>query len=161
MQKVSVCLWFDDKAEEAANFYVSVFKNGRLGRIARYGAAGSEAAGRQRGSVMTVEFELFGQQFLGLNGGPDFKFSEATSLIVNCASQREVDEFWEKLAKGGQELPCGWVKDKYGLAWQITPTVLPELLHDKDAAKAERVMKAMLQMKKIDIEKLQEAARGR
>ncbi len=161
MQKISICLWFDDKAEEAANFYVSVFKNGRLGRIARYGASGSEAARRPQGSVMTVEFELFGQQFLGLNGGPEFRFSEATSLIVNCASQREVDEFWEKLAKGGQELPCGWVKDKYGVPWQITPTVLPELLHDKDAAKAERVMKAMLQMKKIDIEKLQEAARGK
>lgn len=162
MQKLNVCLWFDNKAEEAANFYVSTFKNGRLGRINRYSEAASEAAGRPQGSVMTVEFELFGQKFLGLNGGPEFKFTEAISIIVNCESQREVDDLWTALTKGGgQELPCGWLKDKYGVAWQITPTALPELLHDKDAAKAERVMKAMLQMKKIDIEKLQDAARGK
>lgn len=162
MQKLNVCLWFDNKAEEAANFYVSTFKNGRLGRINRYSEAASEAAGRPHGSVMTVEFELFGQKFLGLNGGPEFKFSEAISIIVNCESQREVDDLWTGLTKGGgQELPCGWLKDKYGVAWQITPTVLPELLHDKDSAKAERVMKAMLQMKKMDIEKLQDAARGK
>jgi predicted 3-demethylubiquinone-9 3-methyltransferase (glyoxalase superfamily) len=162
MQKLNICLWFDNKAEEAANFYVNTFRNGRLGRINRYGEAGAEVSGRPQGSVMTVEFELFGQQFLALNGGPEFKFSEAMSIIVNCETQREVDDLWTALSKGGgQESVCGWLKDKYGVSWQITPTQLTELMHDKDAAKAERVMKAMLQMKKIDIEKLQEAARGR
>jgi predicted 3-demethylubiquinone-9 3-methyltransferase (glyoxalase superfamily) len=157
MQKITPFLWFDNQAEEAAKFYVSIFKNSRIGSIARYGEAGEKAAGRPKGSVMTVSFQLNGQEFTALNGGPRFKFTEAISLVVNCESQEEVDELWEKLSKGGQEVQCGWLKDKYGLSWQIVPTVLVEMLLDKDAAKAERVMKTMLQMKKIDIQQLKQA----
>lgn len=160
MQKITPNLWFDHQAEEAAKFYVSIFKNSRIGKIARYDDAGAEVSGRPKGSVMTVSFQLDGQEFVALNGGPHFKFTEAISLIVNCESQGEVDEFWEKLSKGGQIQQCGWLKDKYGLSWQIVPTILVELLLDKDAAKAERVMKAMLQMKKIDIRQLKQAAEG-
>lgn len=159
--KITPCLWFDGKAEEAANFYVSLFKNSKIGDVSRYGDAGSDASGQPEGAVMTVGFEIDGQEFLGLNGGPHFKFNEAVSFIISCDSQEEVDRFWEKLTEnGGAESQCGWCKDKYGLSWQVTPTVLQELLKDKDRAKAERVMKAMLQMKKIDIATLKKAAEG-
>ena len=160
-QKITPCLWFDGKAEEAARLYVSLFKNSRIGNIARYGDAGSDASGQPEGDVMTVEFELDGQKFLGLNGGPEFKFSEAVSFIINCDSQEEVDRFWTKLTEnGGVESQCGWLKDKFGVSWQVTPTVLTELMKSKDRTKAERVMKAMLQMKKIDIATLKKAAEG-
>ena len=155
MQKITPFLWFDDKAEEAVNFYVSVFKNSRIGNLTRYDEAGEKAAGRPKGSVMTVEFQLDGQEFVALNGGPHFKFTEAISFVVNCETQEEVDEFWEKLSAGGEEVQCGWLKDKYGLSWQIVPRILTEMLKDKDPAKAKRVMEAMLQMKKIDIPNLQ------
>ena len=157
MQKITPCLWFDDKAEEAANFYVSIFKNSKVGRIARYGEAGAEVSGRPKGTVMTVEFQLEGQEFLALNGGPIFKFTEAVSFVVNCETQQEIDEMWEKLSKGGEKGQCGWLKDQYDLSWQIVPPVLSEMLQDKNAAKTERVMKAMLQMKKLDIKTLKQA----
>ena len=159
MQKITPFLWYDNNAEEAANFYVSIFKNSKMGDIARYDDSGAKAAGRPTESVMVVEFQLEGQEFVALNGGPHFKFTEAVSFVVNCESQEEVDYFWGKLtADGGAESQCGWLKDKYGLSWQIVPTILPELLQDKDRAKAKRVMEAMLQMKKIDIKTLQQAA---
>ena len=159
MQKITPFLWYDNNAEEAANFYVSIFKNSKMGDIARYDDAGAKAAGRPTESVMVVEFQLEGQEFVALNGGPHFKFTEAVSFVVNCESQEEVDYFWGKLtADGGAESQCGWLKDKYGLSWQIVPTILPELLQDKDRAKAKRVMEAMLQMKKIEIQVLKQAA---
>jgi predicted 3-demethylubiquinone-9 3-methyltransferase (glyoxalase superfamily) len=159
MQKIKPFLWFDNQAEEAANLYTSIFKNSKIGSITRYDKAAAQASGRPAGSAMTVEFELEGQRFVGLNGGPIFKFTEAVSFAVSCETQEEVDYFWNKLtADGGAESQCGWLKDKFGLSWQIVPKILPELLKDKDAAKAHRVMKAMLQMKKIDIAKLKEAA---
>jgi len=157
MQKITPCLWFDDKAEEAVNFYVSTFKNSKVGSIARYGEAGAKVSGRPKGSVMTVTFELEGQEFLALNGGPHFKFSEAISFIVNCETQEEIDKMWEKLSEGGEKGQCGWLKDKYGLSWQIVPPVLGEMLQDKNSAKSERVMKAMLQMHKLDIKTLRQA----
>ena len=157
MQKITPCLWFDDKAEEAVQFYVSIFKNSKAGGIARYGEAGAKVSGRPKGSVMTVKFQLQGQEFLALNGGPDFKFSEAVSFIVNCETQEEIDEIWEKLSAGGEKGVCGWLKDKYGLSWQIVPTVVSEMLQDKDAARAKRVTKAMLEMGKIDIATLKRA----
>lgn len=160
MQKIITHLWFDNQAEEAANFYVSVFKNSKVGAIARYTAAASEVAKRPKGSVMTVEFELDGQQFIALNGGPEFKFSEAISVLVNCTSQEEIDRLWQKLSSGGEEGPCGWLKDKYGLSWQITPTVLREMVRDPDAKKADRVMSAMLKMKKLDLRRLEQAYAG-
>ena len=161
MQKITPCLWFDDKAEEAARFYVSIFKNSRLGKIARYGESGAEVSGRPKGSVMTVTFQLDGQEFMGLNGGPQFKFTEALSLVVNCKTQEEVDEMWEKLSAGGEKGVCGWLKDKYGLSWQLVPTVVEKMFQDKDAKKTERVMKALLQMKKLDIKKLKQAYEGK
>ena len=161
MQKITPFLWFDDKAEEAANFYVSLFKNSRVGDVSRYDEAGANAAGRPKGSVMVIEFELEGQEFVALNGGPHFKFTEAVSFVVNCETQEEVDKFWEKLTRGGEESQCGWLKDRYGLTWQIVPTVLTELLKDKDPQKANRVMQAMLKMKKIEIKILQQAYAGR
>jgi predicted 3-demethylubiquinone-9 3-methyltransferase (glyoxalase superfamily) len=161
MQKITPCLWFDDKAEEAAKFYVSIFKNSKLGKIARYGEAGAEVSGRPKGSVMTVTFQLDGQEFMGLNGGPQFKFTEALSLVVNCKTQEEVDEMWEKLSAGGEKGVCGWLKDKYGLSWQLVPTVVDKMFQDKDAKKTERVMKALLQMKKLDIKKLKQAYEGK
>lgn len=157
MQKITPCLWFDSNAEEAVNFYTSIFKESKIVNIARYGEAGAKAAGRPKGTVMTIIFQLGGQGFMALNGGPVFKFTEAISFIVNCETQEEVDEFWEKLSEGGEEGPCGWLKDRYGVSWQIVPTVLGEMLQDKDTAKSERVMKAMLQMQKIDIETLKQA----
>ncbi len=157
MQTISPFLWFDDKAEEAANFYVSVFKNFKIGGITRYDEEGAKASGRPKGTVMTVEFQLDGQEFTALNGGPHFKFTEALSLVVNCETQEEVDEFWEKLSEGGEKSRCGWLKDKYGLSWQVVPTVLGELFQSKDAERSERVMKAMLQMDKLDIKTLKQA----
>ena len=154
MQKITPFLWFDNQAEEAANFYVSIFKNSKIKHIARCGDAGPGP----KGSVMVVSFELDGVQFTALNGGPRFKFTEAVSFVVDCKSQEEVDHFWDKLSAGGQTQQCGWLKDKYGLSWQIVPTVLMELASDPDAAKSNRVMQAMMQMTKIDIAKLQQAA---
>jgi predicted 3-demethylubiquinone-9 3-methyltransferase (glyoxalase superfamily) len=157
MQKITPCLWFDDKAEEAAKFYVSIFKNSKLGNITRYGEAGAEVSGRPKGSVMTATFEIEGQEFVALNGGPHFKFSEAISFMVKCETQKEIDEMWEKLSQGGEKGQCGWLKDKYGLSWQIVVPVLDEMLQDKDVKKSERVMKAILQMSKIDIKTLKQA----
>ena len=154
MSKIAPCLWFDNKAEEAVNFYVSIFKNSKIGIITHYGEEGAEASGRPKGTVMTVTFQLDGQEFMALNGGPQFTFSPAISFLVNCETQEEVDELWEKLSEGGEKEQCGWLKDKYGVSWQIVPTVLGEMMQDKDAEKSERVMKAMLQMKKIDIRTL-------
>jgi len=157
MQKITPFLWFDDKAEEAVNFYVSIFKNSKIGTITRYGEEGAKVSGRPKGTVMVVTFQLDGQEFMALNGGPHFKFSEATSFLVNCETQQEVDELWEKLSEGGEEGRCGWLKDKYGLSWQIVPTVLGKMLQDKDAEKSERVMNAMLKMDKIEIKTLKQA----
>jgi len=155
MQKITPFLWFDSQAEEAANFYVSVFKNSKVASISRYGEAGPGPAG----SVMTVSFELDGQPFTALNAGPAFKFTEAISFVVHCKTQEEVDHYWNKLTSaGGQESMCGWLKDKYGLSWQITPTALIELLNVPDREKSKRVMSAMMKMKKIDIAELQKAA---
>ena len=161
-QKISPCLWFDGKAEEAAKFYVSIFPNSRIVQVSHYGEVGQEQHGQKPGSVMTVAFELEGQAFLGLNAGPMFKFSEAVSFIVYCESQAEVDRYWSALtADGGQEGPCGWCKDRFGLSWQITPTKLLEMVTSKDTAKAGRAMGAMMQMKKIDIAKIEAAYEGR
>ena len=157
MQKITTFLWFDDKAEEAANFYTSIFKNSRIIGMTRYDEAASKAAGRPKGSVMTVEFMLEGQELTALNGGPIFKFTEAISLVVNCETQQEIDEYWGKLSKGGDESQCGWLKDRYGLSWQVVPTVLKQMLQDKDARKSQAVMKAMLQMTKLDIAALKQA----
>jgi predicted 3-demethylubiquinone-9 3-methyltransferase (glyoxalase superfamily) len=158
-QRIAPCLWFDNQAEEAAAFYVSIFKNSKVHSVARYGKAGFEVHKKPAGSVMTVEFELDGQPFTALNGGPHFKFSEAVSLQVFCETQIEVDYYWEKLSKGGdpKAQQCGWLKDKYGLSWQIVPRVLPELLLDNESEKAQRAMEAMLHMKKIDIGDLERA----
>jgi predicted 3-demethylubiquinone-9 3-methyltransferase (glyoxalase superfamily) len=153
LQKITPFLWFDHEAEDAARFYTSVFKNSKIEMITRYGDAGPGP----KGSVMTVAFELEGQKFTALNGGPAFKFTEAVSFVVNCESQQEVDEMWTKLSAGGKEVECGWLKDKYGLSWQIVPTALFRMLEDKDPEKSQRVMKAMLQMKKIDIAGLEKA----
>jgi predicted 3-demethylubiquinone-9 3-methyltransferase (glyoxalase superfamily) len=162
MQKITPFLWFDDQAEEAVKFYASIFKNSKVGRILRYDENAAKAAGGPVGSVLTIEFEIEGQKFVALNGGPQFKFNESISFVVNCETQEEVDYYWNKLtADGGQESQCGWLKDKFGVSWQITPTVLIDMLHDKDAARAERVMKAMLQMQKIDINKLNAAYEGK
>jgi predicted 3-demethylubiquinone-9 3-methyltransferase (glyoxalase superfamily) len=152
-QQITPFLWFDNQAEEAAKFYTSIFKDSKVTKIARYGEAGPGP----KGSAMTVGFELNGQEFTALNGGPHFKFTEAISFVVNCETQEEVDEFWKKLSEGGQEVQCGWLKDKYGVSWQIVPTVLSEMLQDKDPAKSQRVMKAVMQMKKLDIDGLKKA----
>jgi predicted 3-demethylubiquinone-9 3-methyltransferase (glyoxalase superfamily) len=154
MQKITPCLWFDTEGEEAANFYTSVFKNSRILDVSRYGEAGPRPADM----VMTVSFELEGQEFIALNGGPEFKFNEAVSFQVNCETQEEVDKLWNSLTEGGEPGPCGWLKDKYGVSWQIIPTALPELLNDPDPERSQRAMKAMLGMGKIDIEALKRAA---
>jgi predicted 3-demethylubiquinone-9 3-methyltransferase (glyoxalase superfamily) len=161
MQKITPFLWFDNQAEDATKFYVSIFKNSRVGSVTRYDEEAAKAAGRPKGSVMTVAFELDGQEFTALNGGPLFKFTEAISLVVNCETQEEVDHFWEKLSAGGQEVQCGWLKDRFGVSWQIVPTVLVEMLQDKDGEKSRRVMAAMLKMKRINIEALKKAYAGR
>lgn len=160
MQRINPFLWYDDKAEEAAKFYVTVFKNSKINRTTRYDEEGSKAAGRPAGTVMTVEFELDGQKFVALNGGPHFKFTEAVSFVVNCETQQEVDYFWEKLSDGGQESQCGWLKDKYGLSWQVVPTIMGELF-EGDPEKSKRVMHTMLQMKKLNINVLKQAAEGK
>lgn len=156
MQKITPFLWFDDQAEEAMNHYVSIFKNSKVGRVTRYGDAGPGP----KGGVMTASFALEGHEFTALNGGPHFRFTEAISFSVDCKTQAEVDELWEKLSEGGEKGQCGWLKDKFGLSWQIIPTVLTELLGDTDPQKSKRVMEAMLQMTKIDIAKLKQAYEG-
>ncbi len=158
MQKIATCLWFDGKAEEAMNFYMSVFKNGNVVNVMRYG----EARPGPKGSVLAVTFELEGQEFMGLNGGPHYQFTPAISMFVKCQTQAEVDDYWEKLlAGGGKPMQCGWLTDKYGVSWQIVPTALGEMLQDKDAAKSQRAMQAMLQMVKLDIAALRKAFEGR
>jgi predicted 3-demethylubiquinone-9 3-methyltransferase (glyoxalase superfamily) len=159
-QKITPCLWYDDRAEEAAKFYTSIFKNSKIGKITRYDEEAAKISGQPAGSVMTVEFELEGQEFVALNGGPIFKFTEAISFTVNCETQEEVNYFWSKLSAGGEESRCGWLKDKFGLSWQVVPAVLIEMLADKDTAKAKRVTHAMLQMDKIDIPTLKKAYDG-
>ena len=154
MPKTTPCLWFDNQGEEAAEFYTSIFPNSKIVEVTRYGSAGP----RPEGMVMTVSFVLDGQDFIALNGGPEFTFSEAISFEVSCGSQEEVDEYWTRLGEGGQEGPCGWLKDRYGLSWQIVPTALTELITDPDTERAQRAMQAMLQMKKIDIAELRRAA---
>ena len=156
MQNLVTCLWFDTEGEDAARFYTSVFPNSKLGKITRYGSAGPRA----EGTVMTVGFEVMGQEFVALNGGPNYTFNEAISFQVLCEDQDEVDEFWAKLGDGGEEGPCGWLKDRFGVSWQVVPTALPRLLQDPDAERAQRVMAAMLQMKKIEISELERAADG-
>jgi predicted 3-demethylubiquinone-9 3-methyltransferase (glyoxalase superfamily) len=160
MQKITPCLWFDNQAKEAAEFYTSIFRNSKIGNVSRYGEAGQEVHGKPAGTVMTVAFELDGQTFTALNGGPIFKFNEAISLQVDCETQEEVDYYWEKLSEGGDEKAqqCGWLKDKYGVSWQIVPRVLVEILIDADESKSQKAMTAMLQMKKIDINELKRAA---
>jgi predicted 3-demethylubiquinone-9 3-methyltransferase (glyoxalase superfamily) len=157
MQKITPFLWFDNQAEEAVNFYISVFKNSKIVNVARYGKAGAEVSGQPEGAVMTIAFQLDGQDFIALNGGPVFKFSPAISFVVNCETQAEVDQLWNRLTDGGEIEQCGWLKDKYGVSWQIVPVVLGQLMSDPDPVKSERVMQAMLQMKKLDIEKLKQA----
>lgn len=159
MQKITPFLWFDNNAEEAVNFYTTLFKNSKEGSASHYGEEGAKVSGRPKGSVMTVPFQIYGQDFIALNGGPLYKFSEAVSFVVNCETQEEIDYYWQKLTDGGEEVQCGWLKDKYGVSWQIVPTILIKLLQDKDAEKSKRVMQAMLQMKKIDIESLMNASR--
>lgn len=156
MQKITPFLWFDGRAEEAMNFYTSIFKNSKVGRVSRYGDAGPGA----KGSMMTAAFQIEGQEFMALNGGPLFKFSPAISFFVNCETQQEVDELWEKLSEGGEKQQCGWLKDKFGVSWQIVPSILGQLLGDKDAEKSKRVTQAMLKMTKLDIEGLKRAAQG-
>lgn len=161
MQKITPCLWFDDKAEDAAKFYVSIFKNSKLGQVTRYGDSGSQISGKPKGSIMTVTFEIEGQEFVALNGGPLFKFTEAVSFMVKCESQQDIDEMWSKLSEGGEEGPCGWLKDKYGLSWQIVVPEWDKMLRDKDSEKSERVMAAILHMSKPDMQRVQQAYEGR
>ena len=153
MQRITPFLWFDTQAEEAVKFYVSIFKNSTVLDTTRYGETGPGP----KGSVMTIKFKLDGQEFVALNGGPHFKFNEAISFVVNCETQKELDEFWEKLSEGGETIECGWLKDKYGVSWQIVPTILGEMFQAKDAEKTNRVMEALLQMKKLDIKGLKQA----
>jgi predicted 3-demethylubiquinone-9 3-methyltransferase (glyoxalase superfamily) len=162
LQKITINLWFDNQAEEARNFYTSVFKDSTIGKTTYYGKEGKEIHGQNEGTVMTAEFSLNGQSFVALNGGPIFKFNEAVSLIVNCKNQEEVDYYWDKLTEGGDEKAqmCGWLKDKYGLSWQVVPAMLPKLLASSDKEKAGRTMNAMLKMKKLDIETLHQAYEG-
>jgi len=159
-QKITPCLWFDTQAEEAAKFYTAVFKNSRVNKISRYTEAGRDIHGKAAGSVPTIEFELEGQTFTALNGGPRFKFNESVSFQVMCEGQAEVDYFWQKLSDGGQEGQCGWLKDKFGVSWQVVPQVLPQMLIDADSAKRDRAMSALMGMKKFDVEALQRAFAG-
>jgi predicted 3-demethylubiquinone-9 3-methyltransferase (glyoxalase superfamily) len=159
-QKITPCLWFDNEAEEAAKFYVSIFADSKIGTVARYGNEGQEVHGKPPGSVMAVEFELSGQKFSALNGGPQFTFDEAISFQIHCATQEEIDYYWVRLTEGGKEGPCGWLKDRYGLSWQVVPDVLFQMLMDPDPNKTGRVMKAFLPMRKFDIAALQHAFDG-
>ena len=158
-QKITPFLWFDNQAEEAAKFYTSIFRNSKIGKVARYDKAGEKVSGQPAGSIMTVEFQLEGQDFVALNGGPNFKFNEAISFVVSCNTQAEVDRFWTKLSAGGKKVQCGWLKDKYGVSWQIVPKILGELLSSSDVEKSHRVMQAMLKMVKLDIGTLKRAAK--
>ena len=158
MQKITPFLWFNGQAEEAVKFYTSIFKNSKIGNVSRYGEEAAKVSGIPAGTVMTAAFQLEGQEFVALNGGPQFPFTEAISFVVNCETQEELDRYWEKLSAGGKEVQCGWLKDKFGVSWQVVPTILGQLLQDKDRVKAGRVMNAMLQMKKIDIATLKRAA---
>ena len=158
MQKITPFLWFDNQAEEAVNYYVSIFPNAKILNVARYNDDGAQVSGRSKGSVMTVVFQIDGQQFIALNGGPVFTFTPAISFVVNCETQDEIDRLWDRLSAGGEQQQCGWLKDKYGVSWQIVPSVLGALLGHPDAATSQRVMQAMLQMKKLDIKGLQQAA---
>ena len=162
IQRITPCLWFDDQAEEAAKFYTAIFKNSRIGHIARYREAGHDIHGRAAGRVMTVAFALDGLAFTALNGGPEFKFNEAISFVINCETQKEVDYYWQRLSEGGDEKAqqCGWLSDKYGVSWQVVPTALVEMLNDPDYEKSQRAMAAMLKMKKLDIEALRRAYAG-
>jgi len=160
-QKITPCLWFDTEAEDAAKFYCAIFKNSRISAISRYPEAGQEVHHKPAGSVMVVEFEIDGQTFTALNGGPNFKFNEAISLQVHCETQAEVDYFWSKLTQGGEEGPCGWLKDKYGLSWQVVPAAIPKMMTDADPAKSARVMNAFMKMKKLDIATLEQAYEGK
>ena len=157
MPKITPFLWFNTQAEEAVKFYTSIFKNSKTGAVSRYGEEGAKMSGIPAGAVMTVAFQLDGQDFIALNGGPHFKFTEAVSFVVNCETQEEVDEFWEKLSAGGEKSRCGWLKDKFGLSWQIVPTALGKMMQDKDGAKSKRVMQALMQMDKLDIQRLKQA----
>jgi predicted 3-demethylubiquinone-9 3-methyltransferase (glyoxalase superfamily) len=159
-QNISPCLWFDTEAEDAAKFYTAVFKNSRITHISRYGKAGREVHGKEPGSVLTVQFEIEGQTFTALNSGPQFKFNESVSFQVMCDSQAEIDEFWSKLSQGGQESQCGWLKDRYGLSWQIVPSVLPQLLTDAAGGRLDHVIAAIMKMKKFDLEALKRAHAG-
>jgi predicted 3-demethylubiquinone-9 3-methyltransferase (glyoxalase superfamily) len=159
-QKIAPCLWFNTEAEDAAKHYTSIFKNSKIVTTTHYGKEGFEVHGKKAGTVMVVEFELEGQRFIALNGGPQFKFDEAVSFQIYCDDQKEIDYFWAKLSDGGQEGPCGWLKDKFGLSWQVTPSALIEMLQDSDSEKVGRVTKAFLQMKKFDIDKLKQAYAG-
>lgn len=159
-RKITPCLWFDTEAEEAANAYVAIFRNSSILRVSRYAKEGREIHGREAGSVMTVEFEIDGQRFVGLNGGPQFKFNEAISFQVHCETQDEIDHYWAKLSEGGEEGPCGWLKDRYGVSWQVVPTALPDMLMDPDPERTARVTKAFLQMRKFDVAALERAYRG-
>jgi predicted 3-demethylubiquinone-9 3-methyltransferase (glyoxalase superfamily) len=159
-QKITNCLWFDSEAEEAVALYTSIFKNSKTGHVARFGKEGFEHHGKPEGSVMTVEFELDGQKFLALNGGPQFKFNEAMSLMVYCENQEEVDHYWNKLSEGGEEGPCGWLKDKFGVSWQVIPEVFTKMMSDPDTSKSRRAMGAVFAMKKFDIAKLEKAFNG-
>lgn len=161
MQKITPFLWFDHDAEEAAKFYTSIFNNSKIIDVAHYGTSAAEASGMSKGTVMIVRFELEGQLFIALNGGPVFKFSPAISFLVSCDTQKEVDDLWKSLSEGGEEDQCGWLKDKFGVSWQIVPSVLGEMIQNKDKKKSERVMEAMLQMKKIDIQRLRVAYEGK
>lgn len=161
MQKITPHLWFDNNAEEATKFYTSIFKNSKIIDITYYGKSAAEVSGRQKGTIMTVRFVLEGQQFMALNGGPIFKFSPAISFLVSCETQEEVDDLWEKLSEGGEIEQCGWLKDKFGVSWQIVPNILSEMVQEKDTMKLERVINAMLQMKKLDIQGLKNAYAGK
>jgi predicted 3-demethylubiquinone-9 3-methyltransferase (glyoxalase superfamily) len=161
MSKITNCLWFDNQAEDAANYYVSFFPNSKIKETLHYDEASAKVSGMPEGSVLTVSFDLDGQEFLGLNGGPAFKFSEAISFVVNCEDQAEVDKYWEKLSAVPESEQCGWCKDKFGVSWQVVPKILNELLMNPDKQKAGRVMQAMLEMKKLDVAKLEEAAGGK
>jgi predicted 3-demethylubiquinone-9 3-methyltransferase (glyoxalase superfamily) len=156
MQKITPCLWFDNQAEEAVNFYISIFKNSKRTRVSHYGKSGPQP----EGTVMTLTFELDGQEFMALNGGPHFKFNEAISFVVNCKTQEELDDYWEKLSAGGEKVQCGWLRDKYGVSWQIVPTIIGDIFQDKDPAKTQRVMDALLKMVKLDIKALKQAYEG-
>ncbi len=157
MQKITPCLWFDNNAEEAVKFYASIFPNSKIGTIARYGKSAAKVSGRPEGSVMTIVFWINGQEFLALNGGPVFKFTEAISLMVRCKTQQEIDRYWKKLSKGGAEIECGWLKDKYGLSWQIVPEAMNRMMKSKDPQKTDRMMAALIQMKKLDLKRLEKA----